>query len=1086
MSLILKQETASSAPQPAAGKTTIFVDSNNSLVLKSSTGATTVVPQIEAAGNTQLMFSDGVGLVGDANLTFDSVTGTLSTVNISTTTITANGSIGNGIVGGATTSGATKATGVSGQGYVSASADTGAAVGVRGYATDLHSGGYNIGVLGNAIGSGVGNYAFYVQNGGIASIENTAAWDLYDNSTTALVWQSTGKANILGLDTTNGAEGVYTAGYLSVTGNATAGNVSTAGLITATGNVRAGNLVTPGVISATGNANVGNIGAAAGVFTTIAGSLTTAAQPNITSVGTLTTASVSGNANVGNLGTAGLITATGNITGGNIITAGIMSSTGNATHGNVIATLHVGNLSGTGNSNVGNLGATGVFASTISATGNANVGNLGTAGQIISTVATGTAPFTVASTTKVINLNAEQVDGYHADINATASTIAVRDANANLSANNYSASGLITATGNVTGANFITGGLVTATGNIQGGNIITAGTMSSTGNATHGNVITGGIVSATGNVQAGNLVTTGTLSATGGATFAGNIAMTSKNITGLADPVNIQDAATKNYVDSVAQGLDVKPSVLVATTTTLATASAGTVTYNNGTSGVGATLTTTGSYTTIDGVSIATVGTRVLVKNESNAAWNGIYTYTSSTVLTRAVDFDVSTEMTAAFTFVEDGATQADTGWVCTSNGPITVGTTNIAFSQFSGAGTYAAGTGLTLTGTTFSVNASQTQVTSVGTLTSLSVSGNANIGNVGATAFITSATTINAGVTTTGNANVGNLGTGGLITATGNVSGGNITTAGQLVSSVATGTAPLTVTSTTRVANLNVAYANVADFTNVTTLSAGNAYLMMANALTGNVIEYANAIFVANTSNGALYATTFVGALSGAATTAGTVTTAAQPNITSVGTLTSLTVSSTISGSVSGSAATVTTAAQPNITSLGTLTSLTVGANGALTTTNLTTGANTTAGYITGNWTLTAGSKWNATYADLAEKYVADADYEPATVLVFGGTQEVTISTETNTTRVAGVVTTNAAFSMNNECQGDHVAEIALQGRVPCKVIGPIFKGDLLVSAGNGHAIANNEARAGTIIGKSLENFSGATGVIEVAVGRF
>jgi hypothetical protein len=105
----------------------------------------------------------------------------------------------------------------------------------------------------------------------------------------------------------------------------------------------------------------------------------------------------------------------------------------------------------------------------------------------------------------------------------------------------------------------------------------------------------------------------------------------------------------------------------------------------------------------------------------------------------------------------------------------------------------------------------------------------------------------------------------------------------------------------------LNVAYANVADYINVTTLSSGNAYLLFANAITGNVTEYANATFVANTSNGAIYATTFVGALSGAATTAATVTTNAQPNITSVGTLTSLAVTGNITtGNVSGTSAVV------------------------------------------------------------------------------------------------------------------------------------------------------------------------------------
>jgi hypothetical protein len=74
----------------------------------------------------------------------------------------------------------------------------------------------------------------------------------------------------------------------------------------------------------------------------------------------------------------------------------------------------------------------------------------------------------------------------------------------------------------------------------------------------------------------------------------------------------------------------------------------------------------------------------------------------------------------------------------------------------------------------------------------------------------------------------------------------------------------------------------------------------------------------------------------------------------------------------------------------------------------------------------------------------------------------------------------------MNNDCLGELIATIALQGRVPVKVIGPVFKGDLLVSSDNGHAIANNIARAGTIIGKSLENFTDTSGVIEVAVGRF
>ena len=227
-----------------------------------------------------------------------------------------------------------------------------------------------------------------------------------------------------------------------------------------------------------------------------------------------------------------------------------------------------------------------------------------------------------------------------------------------------------------------------------------------------------------------------------------------------------------------------------------------------------------------------------------------------------------------------------------------------------------------------------------------------------------------------------------------------------------------------------------------------------------------------------------------------GTLATNAQPNITSLGTLTSLSVTGNVSaGNVSGTllTGTLATNAQPNITSLGTLTSLSVtgnisstaniGGTGATHLGNtLTTGANTTTGTITGNWSLSAGSRLNATYADLAEYYEADAVYEPGTVLEFGGDKEVTVAQD-GTNRVAGVVSTDPAYAMNAGCSGIAVA-IALQGRVPCKVRGSIKKGDMLVSGGNGYARPAFNPSIGTVIGKALENHEGV-GVIEVAVGR-
>ena len=157
-----------------------------------------------------------------------------------------------------------------------------------------------------------------------------------------------------------------------------------------------------------------------------------------------------------------------------------------------------------------------------------------------------------------------------------------------------------------------------------------------------------------------------------------------------------------------------------------------------------------------------------------------------------------------------------------------------------------------------------------------------------------------------------------------------------------------------------------------------------------------------------------------------------------------------------------------------------------------ITTGGNTTAGTITGRWTLQGTSpnesRLQATYsADLAENYEGDKLYEVGTVLIFGGDKEVTVSNKHMDTRVAGVVSNTAAFSMYEACPG-HKNLVALQGRVPCRVVGKISKGDLLVTSNiAGVAIsAGSVANVGTIVGKALETYdSDHIGTIEIAVGR-
>ena len=179
--------------------------------------------------------------------------------------------------------------------------------------------------------------------------------------------------------------------------------------------------------------------------------------------------------------------------------------------------------------------------------------------------------------------------------------------------------------------------------------------------------------------------------------------------------------ATKEYVDSVSQGLDVKNSVVAATTTNLS------VTYDNGTSGVGATLTFGSPVTTLDGVTL-TDGDRILVKNQSTASQNGIYVRTSSTVWTRAIDADTASEITGGtFVFVEQGTANADNGYVFTHEGTPTLGSTGLTVGQFSGAGQITAGAALTKTGNQLDVAVDNSSIEITGDALNVKASGITN-----------------------------------------------------------------------------------------------------------------------------------------------------------------------------------------------------------------------------------------------------------------------------------------------------------------------------------------------------------------------
>jgi len=173
----------------------------------------------------------------------------------------------------------------------------------------------------------------------------------------------------------------------------------------------------------------------------------------------------------------------------------------------------------------------------------------------------------------------------------------------------------------------------------------------------------------------------------------GTVDVSSARITSVATPTASTDAATKAYVDAQLQGLDVKNSVRVATTANGTLASA----FANG--------------ETVDGVTLAT-NDRILLKNQSTGSENGIYTVNASGAPTRATDFDSNSEVTGgAFFFVEEGTVNADNGFALTNDGAITVGTTALTFTQFSGAGQLVAGDALTKTGNTLAVGVDDSSI---------------------------------------------------------------------------------------------------------------------------------------------------------------------------------------------------------------------------------------------------------------------------------------------------------------------------------------------------------------------------------------
>ena len=377
---------------------------------------------------------------------------------------------------------------------------------------------------------------------------------------------------------------------------------------------------------------------------------------------------------------------------------------------------------------------------------------------------------------------------------ATGATLTLYDGSTLATAGAYSVT--LTATNTTTVTLPTTGTLAT----LAGSETLTNKTLS-TGSTWNGNTV--------GVAYGGTGSTTGSITGTGSLTFAaggsnqsvnltptgtGTVDVGGFRITSVGSPTQTTDAATKGYVDSVKQALDIKDSVRVATTGNLTATASGT--------GAGKTLTNSGTQAaiTIDSVVLVS-GDRVLVKDQTTQANNGIYTVTTvgtastNWVLTRATDADNSPsgEVTPGmFTFVEEGTVNQDSGWVLTTDGSVTIDSTALTFVQFSGAGQVIAGDGLTKSGNTLNVVGTTNRIT-------------ANADNIDISASYvgqTSITTLGTIATGTWQGSVIGATYGGTGINNGSYTitlGGNISTAGSLTTAGAYATT-LTTTGNTSV----------------------------------------------------------------------------------------------------------------------------------------------------------------------------------------------------------------------------------------------------------------------------------------------
>jgi hypothetical protein len=630
----------------------------------------------------------------------------------------------------------------------------------------------------------------------------------------------------------------------------------------------------------------------------------------------------------------------------------------------------------------------------------------------------------------------------------TVGTLTSLSVSGNVVGGNVSTAGLITATGNInSGAN------ITATANITAVNYFATGFVTASGNVTGGNLVAGNQVTATGNITGGNLITAGVATVTGNINSGANIVATANVIGG-----NISTAGLITATGNIVSGANAVVSGYATVTGNitggnLITAGLATVTGNI----TGGNLTTPNT---------ATLGNIIISgQNINDNVANGRININSNL---SNVDFGVSGQAANIF-------------YVSASSNTVSFG------------------------------NATQTTNALVAFNTSTSVlmpvGNTAQRPSAGVTGMLRFNTTVNSFEVYNGGswANVGAPQF--TVVADEQFSGDGTTTVYTLGSAQTTNSCIVSINGVIQIptlayavtANTTLTFTEapaVGDVIDVREITTTTSVTSISNS-SGNAVITANASSAVVNVTGALSATGNVTGnylLGNGALLTGVITSVANinsgtSNVTVVSSGGNVTVgvggtANVVQWATTGEYVTGVVSASGNITggnlsvSTGTVTLgsiVNANANGAGNIGSATTYFNTVFAKAT-----------SAQYADLAEKYTADAEYTPGTVVSFGGSEEVTISDVAGDTRVAGVVSTNPSYIMNSGLDSEYVVTVALTGRVPTKVCGFIKKGDLMVSAGNGHAMAEANPKVGTVIGKALEDWNGGNGVIEVVVGRF